>query len=468
MKHAVFTGALLLIAQFVLGQQRWAAGSVAGTTVLQGDLSGSRFGDFDKMGVVAGGQFRYRPSPGFSLRAQALHGDLVGDDLGRSGSSREIAFRTLFTEGSVSLEWHFLQSEFQTSRWSPYIGLGAGLLFFEPRADFRRKGPEGGPSPEAQADILADTGSPVWVIPGYLGLNYTINNRWQIGAEANLRASFSDYLDGVSQAGNPEFSDWYLTSTLSLIYTWGEADQDGDGIPDKTDRCPDQFGIGKFGGCPDTDQDGIPDQDDACPNQAGYLDGCPDSDTDGVPDFIDQCPYRPGPPQQAGCPNTDTDADGVPDEEDKCPERPGPASRAGCPPEDIDRDGITDEHDQCPRVPGTRAHFGCPALEPPEAYSIESLYFPANGTQLNTAQQQQLREVASQLISKTNQILLVQGVASGSEGLSVARSRTEQAYNYLLSWGVSKSRINYGVYLINPLPGSEQSARRVSIRLIKE
>ena len=71
-------------------------------------------------------------------------------------------------------------------------------------------------------------------------------------------------------------------------------------------------------------------------------------------------------------------------------------------------------------------------------------------------------------MAQTGQLLLLQGVATGSEGLAIARSRTEQAYNYLLSWGVSKSRINYGVYLITPQAGSETAARRVSLQFIKE
>jgi len=467
MKQSVFLGALLLMAHFALGQQRWSISGLAGTTILQGDLSSSRFGDFDEMGVVYGGFIRYQVKPNFALRIQGVSGDLVGNDLEKTSGSKGFAFRTLFSEGSVLLEWPFLQGSDKRLRWSPYLGIGTGLLFFKPRVDFRKGNPDG-PIPGETADILADKGSPQWVIPGCLGLDYFMNERWQLRVEGNLRASFSDYLDGVSQSANPEFSDWFMTSTFSVSYTWGQTDHDGDGIPDEEDRCPEEPGPELHQGCPDTDNDGIANPDDACPDQAGYLDGCPDSDADGVPDFIDQCPYRPGPPQQSGCPNTDSDSDGIPDEKDKCPDRAGPSSRAGCPPEDIDHDGITDEHDQCPKVAGTRAHFGCPSLNPPENYSIKSLYFPDKGTQLNQTQQQYLREVASQLVAQPDQLLLIQGVAEGSEGLSTAQTRTEQVYNYLLSWGLSKRRINYGVYLINPEPGEEQAARRVSMRIIKE
>lgn len=467
MKQIIFLGALLLTTHCALGQQRWSTSILFGTTVLQGDLSGSRVGDFDKMGIAAGANLRYQLNPGFALRLQGIAGDFVGDDLGKGSGSRGFAFRTPFTEGSASLEWFLLQTEEKAHRWSPFISIGAGLLFFEPRADFDGKYPDQ-PIPGAMEDLSADKGSPQWVIPGSLGIDYRVNSHWQFRAEASLRASFSDYLDGISQAANSEYSDWFLTNTLSVRYTWGQEDLDGDGLNNAEDRCPEQFGPRNLQGCPDTDGDGVADPDDACPDQIGYLDGCPDSDTDGIPDFLDQCPYRPGPPQQSGCPNTDSDADGIPDEEDKCPDRAGPPSRSGCPPEDIDHDGITDEHDQCPRVPGTREHFGCPMLEAPEQYVIETLFFSSGDTTLSNVQQQLLRSVASQLMSEPNQLLLLQGVANSSEGLTIARSRTEQVYNYLLSWGVRKRRINYGVYIVNQESESETAARRVSMRFIKE
>jgi outer membrane protein OmpA-like peptidoglycan-associated protein len=66
------------------------------------------------------------------------------------------------------------------------------------------------------------------------------------------------------------------------------ADQDGDGIPDATDKCPtapeDRDGFEDEDGCPDldNDRDGIPDDRDACPMQAEVINGV--NDTDGCPD----------------------------------------------------------------------------------------------------------------------------------------------------------------------------------------
>ncbi|HRO69081.1 MAG TPA: thrombospondin type 3 repeat-containing protein, partial [Chitinophagaceae bacterium] len=83
-------------------------------------------------------------------------------------------------------------------------------------------------------------------------------------------------------------------------------DRDGDGTPDKNDKCPDIAGPVELLGCPDTDKDGTPDPDDKCPGVPGASDnaGCPypDTDKDGLMDKIDQCPTIPGPMENNGCP----------------------------------------------------------------------------------------------------------------------------------------------------------------------
>ncbi|WP_185849436.1 OmpA family protein [Blattabacterium cuenoti] len=57
-----------------------------------------------------------------------------------------------------------------------------------------------------------------------------------------------------------------------------QEDSDNDGVLDKEDLCPNQFGLKQFKGCPDTDSDNIPDHEDKCPNQFGKKEneGCPD------------------------------------------------------------------------------------------------------------------------------------------------------------------------------------------------
>jgi OOP family OmpA-OmpF porin len=148
-----------------------------------------------------------------------------------------------------------------------------------------------------------------------------------------------------------------------------KTDQDGDGVPDLDDACPELPGKAEFKGCPDTDSDGIVDAEDACPNEAGPREsqGCPvakDSDADGVPDDIDRCPLDPEDKDafqdEDGCPDADNDADGIVDRADACPNEAGPIESRGCPVLDKDGDGVPDPEDRCPDVAGVKALAGCP------------------------------------------------------------------------------------------------------------
>ena len=84
-------------------------------------------------------------------------------------------------------------------------------------------------------------------------------------------------------------------------------DTDKDGVYDKNDDCPNDFGLKEFGGCPDTDGDDIPDYKDECPDNFGLeeFNGCPDTDEDGVPDHLDECPETFGYEIYNGCMNND-------------------------------------------------------------------------------------------------------------------------------------------------------------------
>jgi hypothetical protein len=130
-------------------------------------------------------------------------------------------------------------------------------------------------------------------------------------------------------------------------------DLDGDGIPDKFDRCPGQRedfdGFEDEDGCPemDNDKDLIPDAYDQCVNEKEDIDGfqdddgCPDpdNDQDGIPDSLDACPNAAedfdGFEDLGGCPDPDNDQDGIPDVTDFCPMDPetfnGRDDEDGCP-----------------------------------------------------------------------------------------------------------------------------------------
>jgi outer membrane protein OmpA-like peptidoglycan-associated protein len=247
------------------------------------------------------------------------------------------AASTYFLSPSVDLTW----TPNINSATSPFLMLGGGLFV------------QGKPSANAA------------------GVHAGLGIRHMIGKSVALRIEGGAHvfkLNGETTAAG--------VATIGLSYFVGGGpgpDTDGDGVPDKYDRCPStpRGALVDARGCPiDSDHDGVADGIDKCANTpAGvHVDamGCPvDSDHDGVPDYLDRCANTPAGVQvdANGCP-VDADGDGVPDYLDKCPSTPrgAPVDANGCP-KDSDGDGVADYLDKCPSTPPNARPVdanGCP------------------------------------------------------------------------------------------------------------
>ena len=221
------------------------------------------------------------------------------------------------------------------------------------------------------------------------GIKFFAFKNMAIAPELRMITSFDSIHTAFSATLN---ATYYLT-----FHPVKPSDRDGDGIPDKKDKCPDQpetiNGVDDLDGCPeilDRDKDGIPDDKDQCPDQPetlnGYKDddGCPedpnDIDGDKIVNAKDRCPMAPenynGFEDEDGCPEdgNDWDGDKIPNDKDQCPKVPenynGYQDEDGCPedPNDWDGDGIVNDKDKCPKDPETVNHFededGCPDTVP--------------------------------------------------------------------------------------------------------
>lgn len=185
------------------------------------------------------------------------------------------------------------------------------------------------------------------------------------------------------------------------------ADEDGDGIPDVHDRCPNE----------PEDKDGFED-DDGCPD--------PDNDRDGLPDATDQCPNEAEDPDgfedADGCPDPDNDKDGVPDTTDRCPGEPGPASNDGCPPK-LEHITVTEQ-----KIELKQAVFfeTAKAVIKPESFGL-------------------LDEVATVLLSRPSMQVRIEGhtdIRGGrSYNLRLSQSRADSVKSYLLGKGISSDRL---------------------------
>ncbi len=106
------------------------------------------------------------------------------------------------------------------ARWLPYIAIGFGGAYSNPVVDWNDT--NGNPEIDpvlAQQDKDAKTKRLHFVLPFGAGLRYRLSDHFSIHVEGLLRPTFSDYLDGFSQAGNPNKNDWFFTAGIGIGYT---------------------------------------------------------------------------------------------------------------------------------------------------------------------------------------------------------------------------------------------------------
>jgi outer membrane protein OmpA-like peptidoglycan-associated protein len=316
------------------------------------------------------------------------------------------------------------------------------------------------------------------------GLNPSISLRSAEGRIAyRTRAPVSAYV-GVAYQGFPML--------------W---DRDGDGIPDRRDRCPrrpeDFDGFEDGDGCPDidNDRDGLVDGEDRCPGVAedrdGFKDwdGCPDPDNDGdgVEDARDACRNDAedldGVQDEDGCPDLDNDRDGIPDMADKCPDQPENVNKYedsdGCPEPDRDADGIPDKWDRCPSeaeiVNFYQDRDGCPDQKPEPVRSgvLQGVSFGAADAELALGSHAALDSLAELLVLYPGTEIEIQGHLDdrgGAGARALTYERAKAVARHLFSRGVEPRRlkpVGYGdtrPIAPNRTARGRQANRRIEIR----
>jgi hypothetical protein len=152
------------------------------------------------------------------------------------------------------------------------------------------------------------------------------------------------FVANANQSAPISATDMLRCTTVSMGAP--DADDDGDGVPNKDDKCPRTppgSPIPPAQQVADNDGDGIGDGCDNCPNTANYTQdpaacALADADGDGRPDQQDNCRAVSNASQADG------DGDGVGDACDNCP------NTANVNQKDSDSDGVGDA---CDPTPGT-------------------------------------------------------------------------------------------------------------------
>jgi hypothetical protein len=235
-----------------------------------------------------------------------LNGQISGSYIQPGNSSQYVNFKTSVSQFGGNIEYTF-NSLFRKSRFQPFISVGFAPLKFSPMGDL--VGKDGKPynattifsadrnyETNLKKHYKLDYSENTFTIPIDAGFNYNLHDRVALRIGASYNITFSDELDNISSATVGKITnlpssvkvnskkDSYLFSYLSLNFDIFsdrksyiitklvmdidneptlQMDQDGDGVLDPADDCPDTPASAKVNpenGCPlDTDSDGIPD-----------------------------------------------------------------------------------------------------------------------------------------------------------------------------------------------------------------
>ncbi len=202
----------------------WDATMGIGSTNFFGDLGGGQGDAAHFMGIkdldfaatrpVLQLGLRYRFMERFSARWN-IAGGMIGADDELSGhpgrKSRNLHFRSMIFESNAQLEFYFIKEEIaaryrysSVTGWnsiSAYLFMGIGGVYFNPQAEYEGKwynlqplGTEGQGLEGAPAKYSRFAA----VFPGGIGVKYTIDRYWSVGAEFGVRYTTSDYIDDTS------------------------------------------------------------------------------------------------------------------------------------------------------------------------------------------------------------------------------------------------------------------------------
>jgi OmpA-OmpF porin, OOP family len=212
----------------------WDFGLTGGVAAYQGDVADFlQTADFQYFGGVTA---RIQWSPFLFGRINASYGKIQGKDINYNDQSwrtqRAFSFSSPVGELSAIVELspfgdlkNIGNGLYRPRRLVPYVFIGAGAAYIKPTTDFNIVRDN---NPVAALDkIRADQSQAATnyriVMPVGGGIRLNLSAKTMIGIEVGLRPTFDDYLDGISEAGNPKKKDWYALSGITLSQRFGNA-----------------------------------------------------------------------------------------------------------------------------------------------------------------------------------------------------------------------------------------------------
>ncbi|MFK7770942.1 MAG: DUF6089 family protein [Saprospiraceae bacterium] len=270
MKNLINIIAFCFLLPVVSNSQYLEIGAIGGYSTYSGDLNPTTqrisHGEFR---YSIGGFIRYNLNDNLTAKLGISVGrlsarDYDSQDPGRK--ARNLQFKSVFVESALTLEYNILGYDpiFMTKRISPYVFAGVGVVNFNPKALHN------GEWVELQPLRTEGQGLPEFperkpykkvaiAFPFGFGLKVALTDKINIGFEAGLRKTTTDYLDDVSTTyvnddimnerygqvsaqlanpsgtpretgdirGNDEHKDWYAIGGLTISYNLSSSNNFG-------------------------------------------------------------------------------------------------------------------------------------------------------------------------------------------------------------------------------------------------
>jgi Domain of unknown function (DUF6089) len=234
LKRAVLVLASLLFNEHAAcgqAENRWEIGGGMGVVGYLGDLNQqdllSKEFNFSYHGFIR----KYIGTGNFALRYNLQFGKLSGRDSHYPNrASRNLSIDTRFFENALLIEWdyfdinpiYYRQYYGYQPVYTPFFFAGPAVVYTNPRPNFDLTY---SPYAAVLEGIEHDRNARyahwnlAFVFGG--GMKFDLSPSVNLGLEASFRVATSDYIDGISRAGNSNRNDAYQLLSLTGTYRLG-------------------------------------------------------------------------------------------------------------------------------------------------------------------------------------------------------------------------------------------------------
>lgn len=200
---------------------KFEGGIMLGLCNYHGDLVDS-YVEFGESKFAYGLFARYKVNHEFSIKANIYGGSISGTDENSDDPSRVnrgLKFNSNLFEIGINGEWYFLSTIFNDysktynkNKFFPYLFTGLNAVYFDPTVTITESN-DGNVDPEPFLVSKINLAIPIGA-----GFKVKTGHASYIGFELGFRTAFTDYLDGVSETGNPDKNDWYMYAGATYSY----------------------------------------------------------------------------------------------------------------------------------------------------------------------------------------------------------------------------------------------------------